>query len=108
MHNDGQGGRRQAPVAGAEVGRQQAHPRARGDVESEQPAHPLEGAEASVTQYLEERVDGAVVHLRRLLPPEELELLKQQLMDQICADPTMSELVQQATGALPIGGAEKE
>lgn len=107
MHDDGKGGRRQPPVAGAEVGSHQTH--AREDVESDQPALPRRDREqAALDQYLQERIDGAVLHLRGLLPPDELELLKQQLMEQMCSDPTLRELVQRATGVLPTGCVEKE
>jgi len=109
MHNDGKGGGRQPPAARAETGRQETNTLTHGDVDSEQAAlAQLDLAEASVNQYLQERVDAAVVHLRGLLPPEELELLKEQLMEQMYTDPTISELVQHATSRSPTGRREKE
>lgn len=61
----------------------------------------LQAGEISLDDYLQTRADKAVAHLEAVVPPEQLELIKEQLIHQMKQDPTVATLVQRATGLLP-------
>jgi hypothetical protein len=61
----------------------------------------LQSGEISLDDYLQTRADKAVAHLSSLLPPEQIELVKEQLVNQMKQDPALAALVQRATGVLP-------
>jgi hypothetical protein len=59
----------------------------------------LQRGELTRDQYLERRVDNAVSHLQSVLGPEQMQLLREQLREQLDADPVLRRLVQRATGS---------
>jgi hypothetical protein len=79
-------------VSGPEAGR---------DVSGTEALERFHAGELSLDEYMDTRVDKAVAHLATLLPPEQFELLKAQLKDQMLNDPSAGVLVQRVTGALP-------
>lgn len=56
--------------------------------------------ELSLDEYMDTRVEKAVAHLTAVVPPEQLELLKEQLKDQFKSDPNLQALLQRATGVV--------
>jgi len=69
----------------------------------ESPSGPLEQLSAGIINldgYLDAKVNEATAHLQ-ILPSEELEAVRSALRDRLAADPTLVDLVRQATGALP-------
>lgn len=63
----------------------------------------LERGEIDVERYLQVRVDQSVAHLESVLTPEQLDLVKQRLHEQMRTDPVLIELTRRATGGV---GAE--
>ncbi len=61
----------------------------------------LQSGEISLDDYLQTRADKAVAHLESVVPAEQLELIKEQLVNQMKQDPSVAALVQRATGVLP-------
>ncbi len=61
----------------------------------------LEAGEISLDDYLRARAAQAVAHLEAVVPAEQLEIIKEQLVHQMKQDPTVASLVQRATGVLP-------
>jgi len=63
-------------------------------------AQRLESGELGLEQYLEARVEQAVSHLAGVMTPDQLDLIKEQLREQLQgSDPVLRRLVQRATGA---------
>lgn len=58
----------------------------------------LDAGEISLDQYLDGRATEAVAHLEGQLGPEQLAVVKAQLVEQMKSDPAISRLVQRATG----------
>jgi hypothetical protein len=68
-------------------------------------AERLESGELGLEQYLDARVDQAVSHLAGVVTPEQLDLIKGQLREQLQgSDPVLRRLVQRATGATQAEG----
>lgn len=61
----------------------------------------LQAGEISLNDYLQTRADKAVAHLEAVVPPDQLAVIKEQLIHQMKQDPTIATLVQRATGMLP-------
>ncbi len=61
----------------------------------------LQAGEISADDYLQTRADKAVAHLKSVLPQDQLEIVKEQLVHQMKQDPSVASLVQRATGVLP-------
>lgn len=61
----------------------------------------LQAGEISLNDYLQTRADKAVAHLSTLLPADQLDIIKEQLVNQMKQDPAVAALVQRATGVLP-------
>lgn len=57
----------------------------------------LERGELSLDEYLDARAEQAVAHLQGMAP-EQLEVIKAQLVEQLKSDPAISGLVRRATG----------
>jgi hypothetical protein len=57
--------------------------------------------ELSLDEYMDTRVDKAVAHLAELLPPDQLDLLREQLKEQMQNDPSIGAMVQRVTGVAP-------
>jgi hypothetical protein len=58
----------------------------------------LAGGEIGIEEYLDARADGAVEHLRKLLPDAKLKLVRETIREQLTTDPVVIELVRRATG----------
>src|SRR5688572_22775221 len=58
----------------------------------------LERGEISVEQYLDARVEGAVMPLLARLSPEQLEFVRAELRAALSTDPVLLELVRKTTG----------
>jgi hypothetical protein len=79
-----------------------------GTIEGAAPT-PLEQLRAGAItpgQYVDLKVEQATAHLA-VLPPAELEALKNNLRERIATDPALSELVRVATGAAPSPSREE-
>lgn len=61
----------------------------------------LQAGEISLDDYLQTRADKAVAHLETMLPKDQLDVVKEQLINQMKQDPTVAALVQRATGMMP-------
>lgn len=61
----------------------------------------LQAGEISLDDYLQARANQAVAHLEAVVPAEQLQIIKEQLVHQMKQDPTVASLVQRATGVLP-------
>lgn len=61
----------------------------------------LRSGEISLDDYLQTRANKAVAHLESVVPPEELSIIKEQLIHQMKQDPSVASLVQRATGTVP-------
>lgn len=61
----------------------------------------LQSGEISLDDYLQTRADQAVAHLESVVPAEQLDLIKEQLVNQMKQDPSVAVLVQRVTGMLP-------
>ncbi len=59
----------------------------------------LQRGELTRDEYLDRRVDNAVSHLQGALDAEHLQMLREQLREQLDADPVLHRLVQRATGS---------
>lgn len=70
------------------------------DVSATSELERFHAGELSLDEYMDTRVDKAVAHLTSVLPPEQLELLKEQLKDQFKSDPNLQALLQRATGVV--------
>ena len=70
-----------------------------GSVEAS-PLEQLRSGKIDLDAYVHAKIDEATAHLQGL-PPVELEKIRAMLRDQIASDPTLSELVKQATGHAP-------
>ncbi len=57
----------------------------------------LERGELSLDEYLDVRAEQAVAHLQQL-SPEQLQIIKSQVVEQLKNDPALMRLVQRATG----------
>ncbi len=64
------------------------------------PVDRLRAGEVDLDGYLDQKVGEATAHLRGLHPTE-LEGIRATLRDQLAHDPTLVDLVQQATGQAP-------
>jgi hypothetical protein len=58
----------------------------------------LSRGEISVDDYLEWQVERSVDHVRQLIGPEQLEIVKQTLREQLATDPVLAEYVSKTTG----------
>lgn len=61
----------------------------------------LQSGAISLDDYLQTRAEKAVAHLESVVPADQLELIKEQLVHQMKQDPSVASLVQRATGILP-------
>ena len=59
----------------------------------------LEAGDLSVDEYLETRVRHATEHLEGALAPDQLEMIREELRDQLSTDPVLQRLVQRTLGA---------
>ncbi|CAN5370223.1 hypothetical protein BH09MYX1_BH09MYX1_22520 [soil metagenome] len=64
------------------------------------PLTELEAGRLSLDGYLDAKVSEATAHLESM-PPAKLETLKTMLRERIASDPTLTDLVSQATGRIP-------
>src|SRR5690606_39521017 len=61
----------------------------------------LQSGEISLDDYLQTRADKAVAHLESVVSPDQLSIIKEQLVHQMKQDPSVAGLVQRVTGSLP-------
>jgi hypothetical protein len=61
----------------------------------------LERGEISLDDYLEERIEEALVHLKDTVAPSTLENLRFVLREKLRTDPVLVESVRRATGLTP-------
>lgn len=66
----------------------------------------LQRGEITLDQYLEERVDQAVAHVRSALSGEQMQILKETIREALAEDPVLVELVRRATGLTPVSKSE--
>jgi hypothetical protein len=64
----------------------------------------LERGEISVDAYVQARVDQAVQAFEGRMAPEQLQLVREALAEQMQTDPVVIELVRRATAGAPAGG----
>jgi hypothetical protein len=64
----------------------------------------LERGEISVDAYVQARVDQAVQAFEGRMAPEQLQLVRDALAEQMQTDPVVIELVRRATAGAPAGG----
>jgi hypothetical protein len=65
------------------------------------PLSRLQRGEIGVDEYLDQRAEVAVEHLRDKLSAEQLDFVRNSLREQLRTDPVLVELVRRTTGALP-------
>ncbi|HEY4013249.1 MAG TPA: hypothetical protein VGM06_07915 [Polyangiaceae bacterium] len=61
----------------------------------------LRGGDIDLRQYLDQKVEEATAHLSHLVTPAELEAVRAQVRDRLGSDPTLVDLVRNATGSVP-------
>lgn len=61
----------------------------------------LERGEISLEEYLDERTERALDHVRAKVNPEVLEMVRATLREQLRTDPVLVELVRRTTGHVP-------
>jgi len=71
-----------------------------------QPAERVRSGEMSMSTYLDVRVEQATQHLQGKLGQGDLAQVKSTLRSQLENDPTLRDMVQQATGAMPSAEGE--
>lgn len=69
------------------------------------PLAELKAGRLSLDGYLDAKVHEATAHLEGM-PPAKLETLKSMLRERLASDPTLTELVTQATGHVPTPSEE--
>lgn len=69
-------------------------------VHAPSPLAELKAGRLSLDGYLDAKVNEATAHLEGM-PPAKLETLKSMLRERLASDPTLAELVTQATGQAP-------
>jgi hypothetical protein len=62
--------------------------------------------ELTLDEYLDERTELALNHVRGKISPEALESVRAAVRDQLETDPVLTELVRKATGHVPSPPAE--
>lgn len=62
--------------------------------------------EITLDEYLDERTELALNHVRGKISPEALESVRAVIRDQLKTDPVLIELVRRATGRIPSPPAE--
>lgn len=66
----------------------------------------LKRGELTLDQYLDERTDLALSHIRGKVSDEVLETVRATVRDQLQTDPVLVELIRRATGQTPSPPAE--
>jgi hypothetical protein len=64
-------------------------------------SEPTRIAAGELTQYLEARVDSAVDHLDGRLHADDLQFVKDELLQELTTNPVLIELTRRATGMVP-------
>lgn len=59
----------------------------------------LESGDLSIDEYLDTRVQHATQHLEGSVAPEQLQVIREELRDQLSTDPVLQRLVQRTLGA---------
>jgi len=65
----------------------------------------LKSGEMTLDEYLDDRADHAVAHLKTLVNGEQLQVVRQVVRDQLTTDPVLVEMVRQTTGRVPAPGS---
>lgn len=66
----------------------------------------LKSGQISLDEYLDLRTERALDHVRGKVPADMLETIRVTLKDQLRSDPVLIELVQRATGQVPMPSPE--
>lgn len=66
----------------------------------------LQSGELTLDEYLDERVEVALSHVKGRIPEERLEMLREIVREHVRTDPVMVEMVRRVTGVTLTGSVE--
>ncbi len=61
----------------------------------------LKRGEITLDDYLDDRADAAVAHLRQLITADQLSIVRETIRNELTSDPELVELIRETTGQTP-------